>query len=522
MFNEGEHCTLDNELPTRHRRSSIGTLKRYRKERVISETLYGSVWQAEDMRTGRKVVIKSSNRTLARNKTLRNGEVSQEDIDEEIRLHQMLSSDPKPCPYIIPMLDVVYTDVDINLILEHVPGDLFTHVECSYRKLNSDFDIACDENEHREIQEKHWLGVLRLITQVLEATIYLHERRICHRDLSLENTLLSEDGDARVIDFGVARVYEADWLAEKGTIGKIGYQSPECYAGEHYDGRDNDIWAIGVMLWRMLFGVQPWMEPHVDDGCFRLIYKRGLPGIERLLTMWKLSDRLPPYCGDFLAKIFCPQKCRLTVREALTHPYISGMAPGSVYVERRVPIKVAELPDPKLERMAHLTRYNRVEVPTSWRRLDNKQRHQVLEHLAQLNENRCIIDKRVVQEISLQCGLSLDDARVIIHYLWASSEYPSGVKFLDEQSDCKLDIGSSGTVEVMDKQIGERKEELKLEEDIGIREELLDIDTELPVHRHIDEDVLEISSPNMHGSASGLSKDKEDCRYANDQMLFID
>ena len=101
---------------------------------------------------------------------------------------------------------------------------------------------------------------------MLDALEYAHHRRdsngrpleIVHRDISPDNVLLSFDGEVKVVDFGVAK---ARWRGRSKTQtgmvkGKWSYFSPEQARGEQLDGR-SDLFAVGVVLYRMLCGAMP-------------------------------------------------------------------------------------------------------------------------------------------------------------------------------------------------------------------------------------------------------------------------
>jgi serine/threonine protein kinase len=411
--------------------------KRYVKKKDIKKSLYGVVYLALDTRTNQEVVIKSSDRVLALTKTLMDGSPSKEDIEEEIRIHRKLSNDPEPSPYIIKLLDVVWTKETIDLVLEYAPGgDLFSVIKDKTGKLNQELNELRGLQEYNHLLHKHWEEVLKLMKQILQATAYLHARNISHRDLSLENIILDSDGNIRLIDFGNAREYsDTNWLSERGPIGKSGYLSPECYAREFYDGRDNDMWCIGVILWQMLIGHKLWFDPDVADPRFKHVYFQGLQGLQKLLTHWNLKDRLPPYCSDFLVKIFCPQKCRLTVKEALEHPFITSATPSDDFSLRQVPVQISMQPDYHLKQLAHRTRYETVDIPESWVVLDPEKREKIIEHLAQVSKNRrsTVLDRSVVLAVAKKSKLDVSATRAIIHYLWASSQHPSQVQFTDHK-----------------------------------------------------------------------------------------
>lgn len=97
----------------------------------------------------------------------------------------------------------------------------------------------------------------RLILQVIQAMLYCHSRGVVHRDLKLENVLFwSKDEDdmmVKVIDFGIAGV-----ATEKVDAGTLSYMAPECL--EKVAAATSpaiDCWAIGIMLYTMIFGTLP-------------------------------------------------------------------------------------------------------------------------------------------------------------------------------------------------------------------------------------------------------------------------
>jgi hypothetical protein len=95
--------------------------------------------------------------------------------------------------------------------------------------------------------------------QVLEALAHAHERGIVHRDVKPSNVLLAEGRDVsvRVLDFGLAKMQEAETLTAQGDVpGTLAYIAPERLAGGATT-ESADVWAVGVMLWEALAGRHP-------------------------------------------------------------------------------------------------------------------------------------------------------------------------------------------------------------------------------------------------------------------------
>ncbi len=104
--------------------------------------------------------------------------------------------------------------------------------------------------------------VLRIAAQVCDGLYYAHNWKtpegipagIIHRDISPQNILVAFDGNAKIVDFGIARAIHGASKTRSGVLkGKCAYMSPEQVQGEELDGR-SDIFALGVVLYEMITG----------------------------------------------------------------------------------------------------------------------------------------------------------------------------------------------------------------------------------------------------------------------------
>src|SRR5713226_779970 len=107
--------------------------------------------------------------------------------------------------------------------------------------------------------------VMRISMQICDALAYCHEHGVFHRDIKPENIMLLEDGNVKIIDFGVALLEGArrvTWRGLSGTVGTPDYMSPEQLRGERGTA-SSDIYAVGVMLYEMLCGRTPFEGENV-------------------------------------------------------------------------------------------------------------------------------------------------------------------------------------------------------------------------------------------------------------------
>jgi serine/threonine protein kinase len=85
---------------------------------------------------------------------------------------------------------------------------------------------------------------------------YLHSRNIIHRDIKLDNILLSDKFRAKIADFGISRINpEGNVLFEQ--CGTPAYLAPEIIKNEGYSGFATDIWSLGILLHTLLLGKVP-------------------------------------------------------------------------------------------------------------------------------------------------------------------------------------------------------------------------------------------------------------------------
>ena len=263
--------------------------KYYKKIKDLGSGSYGSVYKAKNIIMENTVAIKMIEK-------VQENMIDDMEIKNEINILKTLSH-----PNIVKIYEFFDTALYYYLVTEYCKkGELFAYITNVY-------------NERQ-------LAVL--FYQVFSGLCYLHEKKILHRDLKLENLMISEiekdvvSGEEyfwiKIIDFGTAKIFEKN-KTEKAVIGSSYYIAPEVLKQKYNE--KCDTWSVGVILYMTLVGVAPFDGKTDDDIIKRIKIGKYNKTTERFV---KHSEEVKDLVSKLLEKNI---EKRLSAKEALNHPW---------------------------------------------------------------------------------------------------------------------------------------------------------------------------------------------------------
>jgi serine/threonine protein kinase len=128
-------------------------------------------------------------------------------------------------------------------------------------ELSAGGDLLNYVRKRRQLKEDVAKSVFK---QLIEGLRYCHSKSILHRDIKLDNILLSVDGEIKICDFGVSKlVRRGEKMTEQ--CGTPAYIAPEILLDKGYEGFMADIWSAGVVLYAMLYGTVPFKANNMSE-----------------------------------------------------------------------------------------------------------------------------------------------------------------------------------------------------------------------------------------------------------------
>lgn len=140
-----------------------------------------------------------------------------------------------------------------------------------------------------------WKWSINIATQIASALEVAHKNKIVHRDIKPHNIIITEDGIAKVTDFGIAKAVSNSTITAFGTtIGSVHYFSPEHARGGFTDSK-SDLYSLGVVMYEMLTGKVPFDADTPVSVALKHMQEEPKPPIE-------LNDKIPSSVNDIILK----------------------------------------------------------------------------------------------------------------------------------------------------------------------------------------------------------------------------
>ena len=272
--------------------------KKYKFITNIGQGSYGDVYLAMNIYTKEKVAIKKIYKTF--------DDLSESEIINEIEILKKLNH-----PDIVKIFEFYNTDKAYYIVSEYCPGgELFHKAEANL----SETQIAV------------------IFKQILSGLSYLHSNNIVHRDLKLENILISDTEyvkltgeeylDIKIIDFGNAKHFEKN-IINKSLVGSSYYIAPEIFMKK--SGKESDLWSAGVILYMLIVGHPPFSGE--SDKKILISVKKGI--YDKNYSRWKNASN---EVKDLIEKLLIsdPRK-RISAQDALNHPWFKKNQSNALY-----------------------------------------------------------------------------------------------------------------------------------------------------------------------------------------------
>ena len=277
-------------------------------KRIIGDGAYSTVFLAKEISSQKDDISKDNNQTKSKSKEkeakksrcvackvvprmkVADKKISK-NLEQEISNHRLMHH-----KNIVELIDVQKDSSYYYIFLEFCSGGELFQTVIENGKL--------DENE-----------AAFYFRQILIGLQYIHSLNIAHRDLKPENILVDENGIIKITDFGLSK-----FLDEKGftrtPCGSPCYVSPECITGLPYDGKKNDIWSCGVILFALTTGFLPWTKRNRVE-----LFKQIKSG------EYTIPPEISECCADLIYRMMTVDcNKRITIEEALNHPFLKEVS----------------------------------------------------------------------------------------------------------------------------------------------------------------------------------------------------
>ena len=253
-------------------RNKDNKISHYEIGKVIGKGAYATVKICKNKITQEKFAMKIYEKKIL------NDNIKKKCILREIEILKKLNH-----PNIVKLYDTIISDKNILLIQELVNG---ISLRDFYNK---------EIRNQRNISEKKYKILTLIFKQIFSAFDYIHKKNIFHRDIKLENILLTKNYEIKIIDFGFGLYNPRNYL-QKFFCGTPNYMAPEIIMKKEYDCQKADMWSLGILLYKLFCADFPFKGKDEKD-----LYRHIIKG------KYKIKEYVPDLIKIIIDKILRPK-----------------------------------------------------------------------------------------------------------------------------------------------------------------------------------------------------------------------
>ena len=259
-------------IKTTINRNKDNKVSNYEIGKVIGRGAYATVKICKNKITQEKFAMKIYEKKIL------SDNIKKKCIAREIEILKKLNH-----PNIVKLYDTIISDKNILLIQELVNG---ISLRDFYNK---------EIRNQKNISENKFKILTLIFKQIFSAFDYIHKKNIIHRDIKLENILLTKNNEIKIIDFGFGLYNPRNYL-QKFFCGTPNYMAPEIIMKKEYDGQKADMWSLGILLYKLFCADFPFKGRDEKD-----LYRHIIKG------KYKIKEYVPDFIKVIIDKILKPK-----------------------------------------------------------------------------------------------------------------------------------------------------------------------------------------------------------------------
>ncbi|KAK2704862.1 cyclin-dependent kinase 17-like isoform X2 [Artemia franciscana] len=312
---------LDGNLTRTRRRQSLaeigfGRMETYTKLDKLGEGTYATVYKGKSRLTDTIVALKEIR--------LEHDEGAPCTAIREVSLLKELKH-----ANIVTLHDIVHTEKSLTLVFEYLDKDLKQYMEDCGNVLSMS-------------------NVKLFLFQLLRGLAYIHTRRVLHRDLKPQNLLISEKGELKLADFGLARAKSVPTRTYSNEVVTLWYRPPDVLVGSTTYSSPIDMWGVGCIFYEMSTGRPLFPGGTVDEelqlifkvlgepsdyhwpgNCDREAYRQHGPNSNKPEPLSRRVPRLEADGSDMLHQfLWYEARKRISACDAIKHSYFKSLGPN--------------------------------------------------------------------------------------------------------------------------------------------------------------------------------------------------